>query len=497
MSPRESSSPAALSNGLRSLLLLLGLAVCAVPQVQSQTLEVDFSRVVRESGPYMFGGAHVPPPEHPGAMDALRTAGVGHIRFDVSLEDILPANITLQDYLANRNGVADPARWNWGLESEINRVRAAGLAAYGILLWNPRWLTKNGQNNGEVVNYDVWEDIVHKVLVRMGSRFEYIEIWNEPCWTAFLDLGPEWSSEKVKQVTVEYHRRALRAAQGLGLKLGGPACYGWWRDTLIEAILADSFIRQQISFISWHYYDKDQSDYVDFERTVALVRERAGRDLEIHVSEWNYSAGPESYPEYQNSPRATAWVARKLIQFYRLGVDSATMYHLSNGPWGYEYKEGNGKWGGYEWRDGRAYPYGFLSAFALFARTLGLSQAGAKVGIVDSKETDMPASLNGVALKNGAQANVILLANHGSGQTGRVSIRVKLPPGGAAAAAVQAFGAGTDGKVFDAISLLRENLVVPRDGYAVIQVQVPAYTAVGLRLDWRALPAAPLLSPIP
>jgi hypothetical protein len=473
------------------------LALLLAAPTWSQTLEIDFSRSIRESGPYMYGGAHVAPPEHPGALDALRGAGVGHIRFDISLEQILPANITLQDYLANRNGVADPARWNWAIESDINRVRAAGLAAYGILLWNPRWLTKNGANNGEIANYDVWEDIVRKVLQRLGARFEYIEIWNEPCWEAFLDLKPAWTSDKVTQITVEMHRRALRAAQGLGLKLGGPAGYGWWRDTLIEALLADDFIRQNIGFVSWHYYDKDQTDYVDFERTVAMVRERSGRDLEIHVSEWNYSGDTGSYPDFQNGPNATAWVARKLIQFYRLGVDSATMYHLSNGPWGYEYKEGNGKWGGYEWRDGRAVPYRFLSVFGLFGRTLGLGQPGAKVAVVDLKESTMPVSTAAVALKTAAGANVILLANHGSPQASRVSIRVKAPAQGGVGAQLQAWQTGADGQVSSGLPLLQGNPVLPREGYVTLQVEVPAYTAVGMRLQWKALPGAPSFNPIP
>jgi hypothetical protein len=479
---------------VRVALLALLLAV---PTAWAQTLEVDFSQVRRNSGPYMFGGAHVPPAEHAGAMNALREAGVGHIRFDISLQDILPANITLQDYLANRNGAADPSRWNWALESEINRVRAAGLPAYGILLWNPKWLTKNGTNKGEISNYDVWEDVVRKVLTRLGPKFEYIEIWNEPCWKDFLDLGPEWNTEKVKQITVEMHRRALAAAQGLGLKLGGPACYGWWRDTLIEAILADDFVRQRISFVSWHYYDKDQADYVDFERTVALVRERAGRDLEIHVSEWNYSGDQGSYPEFQNGPMATAWVAKKLIQMYRLGVDSATMYHLSNGPWGYEYKAGNGKWGGYEWREGRAAPYGFLSAFALFGRTMNLNQKGAKISVVELKESAMPASISAVALNIASQANMILLANHGSDQAGRVSMRVKVPAAGAAALAVEAHRTGTDARITTATSLLQSDLVVVRDGYAIVQIEVPPYTAVGVRLQWKALPGAPAFHPIP
>jgi hypothetical protein len=479
--------------GVAAVLLML----LALPDARAQTLEIDFSRVARESGRYMFGGAHVPPAAHPGAMEALRGTGVGHIRFDVSLEDILPKNITLADYVANRDGVADPARWNWALEAEIGRVRNAGLAAYGILLWNPKWLTKNGANNGEVANYDVWEDIVRKVLVRMGAKFEYIEIWNEPCWKAFLDLEPNWTSDKVTQITVEYHRRALRAAQGLGLKLGGPACYGWWRDTLIEAILADEFIRKQISFVSWHYYDKDQADYVDFERTVAMVRQHAGRDLEMHVSEWNYSGDPGSYPEFQNGPMATAWVARKLIQFYRLGVDSATMYHLSNGPWGYGYEEGNGKWGGYAWNEGRATPYRFLAAFDLFARKLGLGDDGAKVGVVEMKETAMPASIAAVALNTGSRSNVILLANHGAAQSGRVSIRVKAPGTGAAAAVLEAFRTGADGKVTGATSLLQGDLVQLRDGYATLQVEVPANTAVGMRIQWKALPGAPSFNPIP
>lgn len=477
--------------GLALLATLLGMAA----PVSSQTLQVDFSKVVRNSGPLMFGGAHVPGPEHPGAMEALRMTGVSHIRFDISLESIVPANTTIQDYLANRNGVADPARWNWApIESEIQRVRAAGLPAYGIILWNPKWLTKNGQNNGEVWNYDIWQDIVHKVLVRIGSRFEYIEIWNEPCWTAFLDLGADFSVDKVKQVTVEYHRRALLAAQGLGLKLGGPVAYGWWRDELIGAILNDDLVRQNISFISWHHYDRDQSDYADFEKTVSLIRTRAGRDIEMHVSEWNYSAGPDSYPEFQNSSRAAAWVAKKLIQFYSLGVDSATMYHLSNGPWGYEYKEGNGKWGGYEWRDGRAVPYTFLSSFNMFARTLGLGLTGERVSVVEATATGIPASLGAVALKSGPQANMVLLSNHGSTQAVSLTIRVKAPAG-AAAIAAQAFGVGQDNKSFDGISLLDSARALFKDGFAVIRVDVPAYTAMAIRLDW-SRPAAPILHPI-
>jgi hypothetical protein len=454
----------------------------------TQTMDVDFSRVVRHSGPYMFGGAHIPPASHPGALQALRAAGVSHVRFDISLADIVPANTTVAAYLANQGGVANPAGWNWALESEIRRVREAGLAAYGVLLWNPAWLTRNGKSNGEVVDYRVWEDIVRKVLTRLGSRFAYIEIWNEPCWTDFLDLGPGSSVERITQVTLEYHRHALHAAEGLGLKLGGPVGYGWWRDTLLQAALSDEYIRSHLGFVSWHHYDQAHFEYTDFERTVALVRRLAGRDIEMHVSEWNYSGDRGSYPEFQNGPHAAAWVGKKLIEFYRLGVDSATMYHLSNGPWGYEYQEGNGKWGGYEWRDGAAHPYRFLATFAMFGKMLGLAQPG-EVSVVESQPA-VVAGVTGVGLKNAAQGDVILLASHGSTQAATLSIRVRTPASPAAALAIKAFSSSGSGRVLDAASLLHDALVVPKNGYAVIHLEVPPYTALGLRLEWKAsLPA--------
>jgi len=469
--------------GMRVLMVVLSLMSCSdTTSGWTQTLDVDFRHVVRESGPYMFGGAHIPPASQPGALQALRDAGVTHIRFDISLEDIVPKNITLSEYIANPAGVADPANWNWKLESEIRRVRDAGLSAYGILLWNPKWLTGNGNDNGEVLDYNVWEDIVRKVLMRLGPSFEYIEIWNEPCWRTFLDLGTSSPEEKVKQVTLEYHRRALHAAEGLGLKLGGPACYGWWRDVLIEALLKDEYIRSHLGFVSWHHYDKDHVDYADIERTAKLVRERAGRDIEMHVTEWNYTADSGSFPEYQNSPKAAAWVARKLIEFYHTGVDSATMYHLSNGPWGYDYAKNNGKWGGYEWRNGVAEPYGFLSVFDMFGKTLGLAQKDAHVEVVETTPLNLPPRVNGIGLTSGAQSNLILLANHGSELPATLLIRATPPVASATAPVVQTFSASGDGTVMEGAVAIEG--VEAKSDHAEIRIEIPAYTAIGLRLDW-------------
>jgi hypothetical protein len=162
-----------------------------------------------------------------------------------------------------------------------------------------------------------------------------------------------------------------------------------------------------------------------------------------------------------------------------------------------EYKEGNGKWGGYEWRDGRAVPYRCLSVFGLFARTLGLAQPGAKVAVVDLKETTMPVSTAAVALKTAAGANVILLVNHGSPQASRVSIRVKAPAQGGMGAQLQAWQTAADGVVSSGMPLLQANPVLPRGGYVTLQVDVPAYTAVGMRLQWKTLPGAPSFDPIP
>jgi hypothetical protein len=98
--------------------------------------------------------------------------------------------------------------------------------------------------------------------------------------------------------------------------------------------------------------------------------------------------------------------------------------------------------------------------------------------------------VTGVGLKNAAQGDVILLASHGSTQAATLSIRVRTPASPAAALAIKAFSSSGSGRVLDAASLLHDALVVPKNGYAVIHLEVPPYTALGLRLEWKAsLPA--------
>ena len=79
---------------------------------QPEIVSIDYSRQIAMGSPLIFGGAHTPLLDHDDAWKKVADTGVTMLRRDFFIEQILPANIILADYKANKNNVTDPTKWN-------------------------------------------------------------------------------------------------------------------------------------------------------------------------------------------------------------------------------------------------------------------------------------------------------------------------------------------------------------------------------------------------
>ena len=78
----------------------------------SNNIVINFANQIATGSPLVFGGAHAPNLDHQDAWDLIANAGVTMIRRDFFIENELPKDITLDDYINNKNNIQNPDNWN-------------------------------------------------------------------------------------------------------------------------------------------------------------------------------------------------------------------------------------------------------------------------------------------------------------------------------------------------------------------------------------------------
>ncbi len=155
-------------------------------------VSIDYAKQIATGSPLVFGGAHNPNVEHQDAWNKIAYVGVTNIRKDFFIEDLIPANISLQDYKNNKNNIQDVRNWN---QTKINEkislfknAKERNLKVIAIVSYAPKWLTYSGKIYGVPSDWDIYEDLVKKTYLLFRDYVDYLEIWNEPNYPAFMDV---------------------------------------------------------------------------------------------------------------------------------------------------------------------------------------------------------------------------------------------------------------------------------------------------------------------
>lgn len=301
----------------------------------SATLTSNYSQVVSTSTPLLFGGAQVPDVNSEQAWELIDKAGVTSVRKDFFLEYSLPNNITLADYISNKNDVSNPARWKTQFIDTTNasfkEAKKRGMKTIGIVSYAPYWLTHNGKQHGVPTNWDVYEDIVKKLYRIHRDDLDYIELWNEPSYRIFLQ--PEGSGLSREQAYLEIFKHASKAIRevdaeindGKRIMIGGPVDHKSDNLVMLEELLKDTTSRSNLDFISFHHYDVNPP-YVKPWRD--LLAKYGSDNLPIFLTEWNFNSDVKvNHPEL-TANAAIPYTGKMLISFLKDGISAANYYSL-------------------------------------------------------------------------------------------------------------------------------------------------------------------------
>ncbi|MEW6045064.1 MAG: beta-xylosidase [Bacillota bacterium] len=257
--------------------------------------------------------------------------------------------------------------YGWrAVDAVYDRILALGLRPFVELSFMPAALASGTQScfywQGNVTpprDWTQWGALVEAFVRHLVERYGldevrqwYFEVWNEPNLRYFWAGSQEdywrlydWAAAAVKRVDVD-------------LRVGGPAtAAGAWVDAFVRHCLegknaCTGGVGAPFDFVSYHGYPTDAGQVLDGEhvpftretywremarrnaryvhealRREAWGHERAGRGIEIHVTEWNSTAHLHD-PELDGSNQA-AFICRtvKDVAGY---VDSFSFWTLSD-----------------------------------------------------------------------------------------------------------------------------------------------------------------------
>lgn len=256
------------------------------------TVTIDYSTPINSAAsPYLFGGSNEPNPSDQATVyPMLNSVGVKFERGTIHLDQVLPAGITISDYLNNTNGVADPSNWNWGPLSWASEAKAQGFTTMANILYAPAWLTYSGTIKGVPSNWSVWQDIVTKIVEHEGSNLDYLEILNEPL--NFLDIsGSPYSTIGTAADDIYYYAAVAARTGNSTLIIGGDAdsdnsgSFGALSNIIPDSRLTSNLLQ----FVSYHVYGPTAaaSDNIGTLETLLANNGRSG--LPIFITEWNYA----------------------------------------------------------------------------------------------------------------------------------------------------------------------------------------------------------------
>lgn len=279
---------------------------------QTYSVSVNYSDAVNSSAsPLLFGGSNEPNPGDDASFyPAATAAGVKFTRCVIHIDQVIPSGITLAEFLANTNGVANPANWNWGPISGCVDAHAQGWQVMVNLVNVPAWLAYSGTALGVPSNWNAWNTIIIGIVEQLGSAANYFELLNEP--TNFVDIAgsPYTTLQSAVNAFYYYSAVATRYANK-NVLIGGDGEASSSLFSTLEPIIEDTAITSNLlQFVTFHRYltDPGADNYVAPLQSILSSYGRAG--LPIFITEWNDSA------EYGLvGDGIIPWVAQQLMTF--------------------------------------------------------------------------------------------------------------------------------------------------------------------------------------
>jgi len=298
----------------------------------AEPLGIDYSRNIALGSPLVFGGSSTPVLGHVDSWNLLKDTGVTMMRNDFHMQNNLPTNITLNDYINNVNDVQNPNTWN---QSNINYTggtfrysKDRGMKVIGIVDYSPAWLTHSNTTIGVPRNWDVFEDIVKKNYRLYRPYMDMIEIWNEPDINWFLNLSGSGLTRKEAYLQIFQHAvTAIKSvdaeiADGREIPILAPAAASPKNIDIIDHLLSNP-ISEHVDGVSVHSYDTEEPSW----RYYLDVMKKYGKgNLPIYITEWNKTSQYIRNSAYVSGVEAIPFTGKKLLQFMKSGIAGANYF---------------------------------------------------------------------------------------------------------------------------------------------------------------------------
>lgn len=382
---------------------LVGLSAIVITHAMSAFANTTLTATYTSSGvghgsPYVFGGnisnLNLSDPIDNPYTFKLPGAGVTLIRDTVYLDGIVP-NTTVTNYLNNVGGVQNPANWNWGPYSWIGTQHADGMKVMMIVGYDAHWLSDNGDIHGVPSNWTVYQDIVTKIHQHFQGMVDYVEIWNEPESTGFLNLsGSNYTDSLTAYEDIYSHAANAIRAVDTTIPIGGPVTFTPSHTNWLDGLLTNPATSSNVNFVSYHDYQAGTSN-----ESVTAWQQEAARDghpnLPVFVTEWNND--PAGGAIDSNSTAAIGYQANRLTNFYKQGAAGAALFAMDS----------FGQFTGFYFVDSLGDLVPAAGAFRLMSRDLGLGAGTSTIQQISRSGT----LANAGAARNSSGTDVAWLVN--------------------------------------------------------------------------------------
>lgn len=303
-------------------------------------VDVDFSQQIANGSPLVFGGSHAPEQNESATWDAIARTGVTSVRVDILMEMQFPSEMTLEDYLANKNNIQDPWKWNRTHTEErratMERAKKRGLKVIGIMDYAPPWLTHSGTPYGVPKDMEAYRDMVQRTYRYYRPYLDYVEIWNEPNLPEekmFLDVTNSGLSKiQAYEQIFTVASSAIRSVDnqindGKKVMIGAPTSFSPMDPSFLEPILSSTDAAKLVNFVSYHQYEK--RPIIRNTKYTSVLSKYGKENTPIFITEWNYSWREEEMATIASSSAGIPYTSNMLINYMKDGITGANYHALT------------------------------------------------------------------------------------------------------------------------------------------------------------------------
>jgi hypothetical protein len=349
-------------------------------------LSVNYDNAITTSSPLIFGGAHTPLEDHQDAWDKMQEAGVTMIRRDFFIEQVLPSNITIDDYRSNKNNIQDPKNWNQDtIKSTQYRYQEAhkrGMKTMGIVDYEPAWLSASHTSYGMPTDWTVYEDLVKKMYSLYRNDLDYLEIWNEPTYDRFMDVTN--SNLTMEEIYIEISKHTIKAIRevdkekndGKIIPIGGlVADNPVYTGKTLEAMLKVPELKNGLSFISYHNYGHPEPSSELFRN---ILKANDLPNMPLFLTEWNSTSDEHEQLPEKIGDKAITYTAKQFLTYIDQNLAGANYYMME--PVDFDIP-GIGKkyMGFYRWEGDKAVLLPQAKTWRLFSAKMGMGAGESKI----------------------------------------------------------------------------------------------------------------------